>query len=109
MIFTPADQTAIIAAIGETITLNGVSVVADFRLESQPVQLFDGSIMSSSPVARITAAEHAANAVDYGTLVTARGIDYSVSEIRQEQSGLMLLVLVSVDAAIAPDLDGGEF
>lgn len=93
MIFTPADQTALIAALGETVTIGGVSVTGDFRLESTPVALYDGSVMSSSPSLRITAADYTARAVDYGTAVTARGVDYTVAELRQEQSGLWLLSL----------------
>lgn len=94
MQLSPADQAAMISAVGETVTIGGVSVTADFRTESAPVQVFEGRVMSSSPVCRVTAADFTASSIDYGTPITARGIDYAVSEIRQEQSGFYLLALV---------------
>lgn len=93
MQLSAADQTAIIASLGETITLAGTAALADFRTESTPVVMYDGSVMGSSPTARITAAELAAHAVTYGSTVVARGVSYTVTEIRQEQSGLVLLAL----------------
>lgn len=93
MLFSAADQTAMIAALGESITLNSATVTADFRLESAPVQIFDGSVMSSAPTARITDAVKVANSADYGSTVTARSVNYTVAEMRQEQSGLWLLIL----------------
>lgn len=96
MTLTAADQAAIIAALGETVTVNGATVTGDFRLESQPVQLYDGSVMSGAPSLRITAADHAARSVDYGSAITARGVSYTVVEIRQEQAGLYLLTLTKV-------------
>ena len=93
MILSAADQTAMLAAIGEAVTVNGVSVTADFRLESAPVQIFDGSVMSSNPMARISSADFSARSVDYGSNVIARSVTYTVAEIRQEQSGFYLLIL----------------
>ena len=55
--------------------------------------MFDGSVMSSTPVVRVTAADFAARSIDYGSTVTARSVNYTVAEIRQEQSGLYMLAL----------------
>lgn len=93
MILSAADQSTVIAALGETVTVNGTSITGDFRLESQPVQMYDGSVMSSAPTLRITAADYTARSVAYGSTVTARSVNYTVAELRQEQSGLWLLIL----------------
>lgn len=94
MQFSAADQAAMLAAVGETITVGGSSITADYRTNSKPVQLFDGSVLSSAPLARISAADYAATAADIGTAVVARGITYTVAEPpREEESGLWLLIL----------------
>lgn len=101
MLLSAADQTDAIAALGEacshSVTVAEVTTVTaftgDFRLESQPVQLFDGSVMSSAPMVRITEAVKSALAIDLGSSITARSVAYTVAEARQEQSGLWLLIL----------------
>lgn len=93
MIFSAADQTALIAALGESVTLAGTSVVADFRREGNPVNGFDGSVICSAPTLRIPAALRATLEVGYGTPVIAGAAAYQVAEIIEEQSGLVLLIL----------------
>jgi hypothetical protein len=101
MQFSTADQTALIGALAETVTLSvtvgtntsTTALLGDFRLESAPVQMYDGTVMSSAPIVRITDAVRTDNSIALGSTLICRSVTYTVAEMRQEQSGLWLLIL----------------
>lgn len=100
MPFSAADQAAMIAATGQSVTIDDTPVTAKFRLASEPVVLFDGSVMSSAPTVMLTAADYAATAPDVGSIVQIDSTYYQVTEPPSQDSGGFWRLILTKDAAI---------
>lgn len=99
MQLSAAEQTALLADIGETVTFAAVgegtatTCTGFFRLPYQVVTMFDGGVSSAEPSVVLTAADAAAQSADYGRALSVRGVDYLVSEVQADNSGLVRLIL----------------
>ena len=93
MNFSTTDLTAMLDAVGETVTIAGNPTTADFRLDGQLVQMFSGNVESIRPVCRVTPAQVSRYAIAHGTTIIVRGVTYTVVEVTPEQSGFIRLGL----------------
>lgn len=93
MKFSAADQTAMIATLGEAVTIGTTSTTGDFRTSARDVNLFTGQVESTGPYCRVTESQVADLGITHGTSVTAGGVAYTVIGINEETGGFVTLNL----------------
>jgi hypothetical protein len=100
MQFNAADQAALIATVGETVTFAAVIQGGDpttctgfFRLPWDVLNPLDGMISTTAPTVLITSADAATQGAAYGRALSVRSTNYTVTELQPENSGMVRLIL----------------
>lgn len=88
MTFTAADQTAILTATGEPVSIDGTDTIGKFKAAGKLVQLFDGSVVTTGPTVILSATD-AAEITLNSTELTIRDTDYQATQRMIADGGLV--------------------
>ena len=92
-LLSEADLAGMLSAIGQTVTVDGHSITAEFRQAAIDLNVVTGVYESTAPLLRVTSGQVATYGIRHGTQVIVAGTTWYVTAMTEETAGFVALDL----------------